>query len=62
MNFFSFFLLYSLFDAGNITKEVGPVNMTFTIPMYNASKLQVRYYVEVASCTTVFFANKKFLT
>ncbi|XP_062106110.1 AP-4 complex subunit mu-like [Humulus lupulus] len=28
---------------GNITKESGPVSMTFTIPMYNASKLQVKY-------------------
>lgn len=27
--------------TGNITKEAGPVSMTFTIPMYNASKLQV---------------------
>ncbi|GMN40125.1 hypothetical protein TIFTF001_009348 [Ficus carica] len=27
--------------GGNITKESGPVSMTFTIPMYNASKLQV---------------------
>ena len=31
-----------LWNAGNITKEAGPVNMNFTIPMYNASKLQVR--------------------
>lgn len=30
-----------LLNAGNITKESGPVSMTFTIPMYNASKLQV---------------------
>ncbi|KAL5992662.1 AP-4 complex subunit mu [Asimina triloba] len=29
--------------SGNITKEAGPVSMTFTIPMYNASRLQVRY-------------------
>uniref|UniRef100_A0A2P2ML70 MHD domain-containing protein n=3 Tax=Rhizophora mucronata TaxID=61149 RepID=A0A2P2ML70_RHIMU len=28
---------------GNLTKESGPVSMTFTIPMYNASKLQVKY-------------------
>ncbi|EEF48614.1 AP-4 complex subunit mu-1, putative [Ricinus communis] len=28
---------------GNITKEAGPVSMTFTIPMYNASRLQVKY-------------------
>uniref|UniRef100_A0A0D9X1L0 MHD domain-containing protein n=1 Tax=Leersia perrieri TaxID=77586 RepID=A0A0D9X1L0_9ORYZ len=27
----------------NLTKEAGPVNMNFTIPMYNSSKLQVRY-------------------
>ncbi|XP_043808872.1 AP-4 complex subunit mu isoform X2 [Manihot esculenta] len=28
---------------GNINKEAGPVSMTFTIPMYNASRLQVKY-------------------
>lgn len=28
------------FVLGNITKEAGPVSMTFTIPMYNVSKLQ----------------------
>ena len=28
--------------VGNITKEAGPVSMTFTIPMYNASRLQVK--------------------
>ncbi|GAA0162420.1 membrane traffic protein [Lithospermum erythrorhizon] len=28
---------------GNITKEAGPVSMTFIIPMYNASRLQVKY-------------------
>ncbi|KAL9256119.1 AP-4 complex subunit mu-like protein [Drosera capensis] len=28
---------------GNITKEAGPVSMLFTIPMYNASRLQVKY-------------------
>ncbi|KAH9756264.1 AP-4 complex subunit mu [Citrus sinensis] len=33
-------LTFSQESHGNITKEVGPVNMTFTIPMYNASKLQ----------------------
>ncbi|KAI3460062.1 hypothetical protein Pfo_016725 [Paulownia fortunei] len=27
---------------GNITKEAGPVSMTFTIPMYNPSRLQVK--------------------
>ncbi|KAH7289566.1 hypothetical protein KP509_30G009100 [Ceratopteris richardii] len=27
----------------NIKKETGPVSMNFTIPMYNASRLQVRY-------------------
>ncbi|KAK9219490.1 hypothetical protein WN943_008135 [Citrus x changshan-huyou] len=36
-------LTFSQESHGNITKEVGPVNMTFTIPMYNASKLQVKY-------------------
>ncbi|KMT19719.1 hypothetical protein BVRB_1g007740 [Beta vulgaris subsp. vulgaris] len=28
---------------GNLTKEAGPVSMNFTIPMYNASRLQVKY-------------------
>ncbi|XP_050877561.1 AP-4 complex subunit mu [Lathyrus oleraceus] len=28
---------------GNIVKEVGPLGMTFTIPMYNSSRLQVKY-------------------
>ncbi|KAF2299783.1 hypothetical protein GH714_003333 [Hevea brasiliensis] len=27
---------------GNISKEAGPVSMTFTIPMYNASRLQLQ--------------------
>ncbi|KAF3446357.1 hypothetical protein FNV43_RR11536 [Rhamnella rubrinervis] len=36
-------LTFSQESHGNITKEVGPVSMTFTIPMYNASKLQVKY-------------------
>ncbi|MBA0625756.1 hypothetical protein Godav_003527 [Gossypium davidsonii] len=27
----------------NIIKEAGPVSMTFTIPMYNVSRLQVKY-------------------
>ncbi|GMN35595.1 hypothetical protein TIFTF001_005402 [Ficus carica] len=30
-------------EWGNILKEAGPVSMTFSIPMYNASKLQVKY-------------------
>ncbi|KAF3591065.1 hypothetical protein DY000_02027251 [Brassica cretica] len=33
----------SLEFSSNITKEAGPVSMTFTIPMYNVSKLQVKY-------------------
>nr|XP_048332357.1 AP-4 complex subunit mu isoform X3 [Ziziphus jujuba var. spinosa] len=33
-------LTFSQESHGNITKESGPVSMTFTIPMYNASKLQ----------------------
>ncbi|WVZ66722.1 hypothetical protein U9M48_015907 [Paspalum notatum var. saurae] len=36
-------LEWNIKKARNITKEAGPVNMNFTIPMYNASKLQVRY-------------------
>lgn len=29
--------------AGNMKKETGPINLTFNIPMYNSSRLQVRY-------------------
>ncbi|XP_047342152.1 AP-4 complex subunit mu-like [Impatiens glandulifera] len=36
-------LTFSQESHGNLTKEAGPVNMTFTIPMYNASRLQVKY-------------------
>lgn len=36
-------LTFSQESHGNITKESGPVSMTFTIPMYNASGLQVKY-------------------
>ncbi|URE08614.1 Adaptor complexes medium subunit family [Musa troglodytarum] len=36
-------LTFSQESHGNIAREAGPVNMNFTIPMYNASKLQVRY-------------------
>ncbi|KAM5575431.1 AP-4 complex subunit mu [Rosa sericea] len=36
-------LTFSQEFHGNITKEAGPVSMTFTIPMYNSSKLQVKY-------------------
>ncbi|PON63481.1 Clathrin adaptor, mu subunit [Parasponia andersonii] len=36
-------LTFSQETHGNITKESGPVSLTFTIPMYNASKLQVKY-------------------
>lgn len=36
-------LTFSQESHGNITKEAGPVSMTFTIPMYNPSRLQVKY-------------------
>nr|AFK35157.1 unknown [Lotus japonicus] len=36
-------LAFSQEIHGNITKESGPVSMTFTIPMYNTSQLQVKY-------------------
>ncbi|XP_020235174.1 AP-4 complex subunit mu [Cajanus cajan] len=36
-------LTFSQESHVNITKESGPVSMTFTIPMYNASRLQVKY-------------------
>jgi len=34
-----------LFISGNLTKEAGPVSMNFTIPMYNASRLQVSFVI-----------------
>ncbi|KAF2310017.1 hypothetical protein GH714_006210 [Hevea brasiliensis] len=37
---------------GNITKEAGPVSMSFTIPMYNASRLQVKYLQIVKKSST----------
>ncbi|KAB1221908.1 AP-4 complex subunit mu [Morella rubra] len=36
-------LTFSQESHGSIVKESGPVSMTFTIPMYNASRLQVKY-------------------
>ncbi|KAK7385386.1 hypothetical protein VNO78_31103 [Psophocarpus tetragonolobus] len=36
-------LTFSQESHVNITKESGPVSMTFTIPMYNVSRLQVKY-------------------
>ncbi|KAJ7965807.1 Carbonic anhydrase [Quillaja saponaria] len=36
-------LTFSQDSHGNITKESGPVSMIFTIPMFNASRLQVKY-------------------
>lgn len=36
-------LTFSQESHANIMREAGPVTMTFTIPMYNASRLQVRY-------------------
>ncbi|XP_059459830.1 AP-4 complex subunit mu-like isoform X3 [Corylus avellana] len=36
-------LTFSQESHGNIMKESGPVSMTFTIPMYNCSRLQVKY-------------------
>ncbi|KAL7175860.1 hypothetical protein ACSBR2_029438 [Camellia fascicularis] len=36
-------LTFSQESHGNITKEAGPVSMTFTIPMHNTSRLQVKY-------------------
>jgi hypothetical protein len=32
-------------NTGNIMKEAGPLSMTFTIPMYNSSRLQVKCQV-----------------
>lgn len=41
------------FILGNITKEAGPVSMTFTIPMYNVSKLQVSKMRVCPCCITI---------
>ena len=30
-------------NTGNIMKEAGPLSMTFTIPMYSSSRLQVKW-------------------
>ena len=42
-----------LIDAGNITKEAGPVSMTFTVPMYNPSRLQVRISILLSNLKAV---------
>ncbi|KAH1244315.1 AP-4 complex subunit mu [Glycine max] len=39
------------FSRRNIMKEAGPVSMAFTIPMYNASRLQVKY-LQIAKKST----------
>ncbi|KAG0476502.1 hypothetical protein HPP92_013343 [Vanilla planifolia] len=44
-------LTFSQESHGNLTKEAGPVSMNFTIPMYNASRLQVRY-LQIAKKST----------
>ncbi|KAM1133226.1 hypothetical protein ACFX19_043206 [Malus domestica] len=36
-------LTFSQESLGNITKEAGPLSMTFTIPMVNPSRLLVKY-------------------
>ncbi|KAM2491276.1 hypothetical protein PS1_042960 [Malus domestica] len=36
-------LTFSQESLGNITKEAGPLSMTFTIPIVNASRLLVKY-------------------
>ncbi|KAG4954845.1 hypothetical protein JHK87_040439 [Glycine soja] len=36
-------LTFSQESPVNVTKESGPVSMTFTIPMHNVSRLQVKY-------------------
>ncbi|XP_078432610.1 clathrin adaptor complexes medium subunit family protein [Wolffia australiana] len=40
-------LTFNQESHGNIMREAGPINMTFTIPMFNSSRLQVRY-LEIA--------------
>ncbi|XP_068636780.1 AP-4 complex subunit mu-like [Aristolochia californica] len=46
-------LTFSQEFHANITREAGPVSMTFTIPMYNASRLQVRY-LQVAKMSKTY--------
>ena len=43
-----------LFIAGTVSKEAGPVSMTFSIPMYNASRLQVN---NIASSILVVYSS-----
>ena len=44
-NVIKFIIVCVFCHAGNIVKEFGPVSMTFTIPMYNCSRLQVKNYL-----------------
>lgn len=37
----SFDVVNLVLDAANIKKEAGPISMSFTIPMFNASRLAV---------------------
>ncbi|CAI0467835.1 unnamed protein product [Linum tenue] len=46
---------------GNITKEAGPVSLTFTIPMYNVSKLQVRQFTPSSDEKHILYCHKRLL-
>lgn len=48
-------IMYIYFLIGNMAKESGPVSMTFTIPMYNASRLQVKRLSQLAGCLEFTF-------
>lgn len=48
--------------TGNISKESGPVSMTFTIPMYNVSQLQVHQHVNLLLFSFSFDLTKNLLS
>lgn len=57
IDFTCIFMHHLLLNVGNVTKESGPVSMTFTIPMYNSSKLQVRHCPDFGSCVLKIITN-----
>lgn len=43
-----------LFSAAKTLAQIGPVNLNFSIPMYNLSKLQARERITPQSVVTAF--------
>jgi hypothetical protein len=48
-------------NTGNIMKEAGPLSMTFTIPMYNSSRLQVKCQVIYLKQFLLDLSNKSYM-